>query len=84
MKNEGLDLSVEPLDDDLLRQVNGGASDGNVDPQLKFSEFFAAWDSLGFPAHGWGVRQKEGMCDQWSEEQFPCTADEWLRRYKTW
>ena len=86
MKKERMDPPTGgiPLQDDVLEQVNGGASGGNTDPELKYIEFTNAWDSIGFPQHGWTVRQKEGLCDQWGAEGFPGTASQWLSRFRNW
>lgn len=73
-----------PLEDDELDQVNGGASSGSVNPETRYTEFFNAWDVLGFPSHGFSEQNKRGMCDEWEEEGFPGTAQQWLSKYKTW
>lgn len=84
MKKEmtGTNTHGMPLIDDVLEHVIGGASE--TEAQSKAAEFFAAWDNMGFPFHGFSDRNKMGMCDQWEAEGFPGTATQWLSKYKTW
>lgn len=82
VKKERKNPSVEELDDEVIALVHGGTGTG--DAQSKYSQFIDAWETLEFPKHNWTVKQREGLCDCWEEENFSGTAEQWLSKYKTW
>ncbi|MBR1659825.1 MAG: hypothetical protein IJ705_05865 [Oscillospiraceae bacterium] len=82
-----MNRNMMQLQDEDLNLVSGGTgslSPEEIKAQEKYHELLEAWNSMGFPEHGFYPHQLGAICDEWRAGGYKGTARQVLQPFKNW